>query len=183
MYVYLRATELGRTRAQVITEAKGRATDSLQTRSHKTMVCGSSHGGAREQEVGPPQVPTLRAGERLAEDHSSKVAMLREKFFPITSADLSDIESQVNQAPFIIEQSTTIEEITATLASCSASSAPGDDEIPFSFLKALGEPVTQALTHLTNASLRLEHLPPFLKRARTIVIKKPGKDSYETPSA
>jgi hypothetical protein len=62
------------------------------------------------------------------------------------------------------------EEIAATLASCSASSAPGDDEIPFSFLKALGEPVTRALT-------------PFLKRARTIVIKKPGKDSYETPSA
>ena len=128
-------------------------------------------------------MPTLRAGQRLAEDHSSKVAMLREKFFPITSADLSDIESQVNQPPFTIEKSTTIEEITATLSSCSASSAPGDDEIPFSFLKALGEPVAQALTHLTNASLRLENLPPFLKRARTIVIKKPGKDSYETPSA
>jgi hypothetical protein len=99
------------------------------------------------------QVPTLRAGHRLAEDHSSKGAMLREtffpitsadlsdiesqvnqapieKFFPITSVDLSDIESQVNQAPITVEQSTTIEEITATLASCSMSSAPGDDKSP-----------------------------------------------------
>ena len=178
-----RATELGRTRAQVIAEAKRESyrqfTDEIAQGDGLWKLSRWSKGTGG----GLPQVPTLRVGQRLAEDYSSKVAMLRERFFPITSADLSDIESQVNQAPFIIEQSTTIEEITATLASCSASSAPGDDEIPFSFLKALGEPVTQALTHLTNASLRLEHLPPFLKRARTIVIKKPGKDSYETPSA
>ena len=128
-------------------------------------------------------MPTLKAGQRLAEDYGSKVAMLRERFFPVTFADLSDIESQHNRSPFTIEQSTTTEEITAILAGCSASSAPGDDEIPFSFLKALGEPVIQALTHLTNVSLKLEHLPPFLKRARTIVIKKPGKDSYEIPGA
>jgi hypothetical protein len=80
-------------------------------------------------------VPTLREGQRVAGVYSSKVAMLRDKFFPITSADLSAIESQVNQAPFVIEQTTTIEEITTTLASCSASSTPGDDEIPFSFLR------------------------------------------------
>ena len=122
-------------------------------------------------------MPTLRVEQRLAEDYTSKVAMLREKFFLITSTDLSDIDSQVNQAPFLIDQTTLTEEIALTLASCLASSAPGDDEIPFSFLKALRELVTQALTHLTNTSLRLEHLPPFLKRARTIVIKKLGKDS------
>jgi hypothetical protein len=79
---------------------------------------------------------------------------------------------KLTKAPFSIEQTTSTEEI-----------APGDDEIRFSFLKALGEPVTQALTHLTNASLRLERLPPFLKRARSIVIKKPGKNMRYIPSA
>ena len=137
-----RATELGRTRAQVIAEAKRESyrqfTDEIAQGDGLWKLSRWSKGTGG----GLPQVPTLRVGQRLAEDYSSKVAMLRERFFPITSADLSDIESQVNQAPFTIEQSTTIEEITATLASCSASSAPGDDEILFSFLKALGEPVT-----------------------------------------
>ena len=45
---------------------------------------------------GLPQVPTLKTGQSLAEDYCSKVAMLREKFFPITSADLLDIRAQVN---------------------------------------------------------------------------------------
>jgi hypothetical protein len=91
----------------------------------RAMVCGSWKLSRWSKGTGGslPQVPTLRAGQRLAEDHSSKVAMLREKFFPITSANLLDIESQVNQAPFTIEQSTTFEEITATIASCLASSA------------------------------------------------------------
>ena len=120
---------------------------------------------------------------QLAEDHSAKVVMLKERFFLITLADLLDIDAQDNQAPFTIERSTTVGEIASILASCSSSSAPGDDEILFHFLKALREPVINALTLLTNTSLRLEHLPPFLKQARTIVIKKPGKASYETASA
>jgi exonuclease III len=178
-----RATELGRARAQVIAKAKQESyrqfTDEIAQGDGLWKLSRWSRGVG----VGLPQVPTLKTEQAIADDYSSKVAMLRERFFPTITADLSDISSQVCQAPFSIEQSTSTEEIIATLASCSASSAPGDDEIPFSFLKALGEPVTQALTHLTNASLRLEHLPPFLKRARTIVIKKPGKGSYETPSA
>jgi len=47
----------------------------------------------------------------------------------------------------------------------------------------LGEPVAKALTLLTNTSLKLEYLPPFLKKARTVVLRKPGKASYETVSA
>jgi len=61
--------------------------------------------------------------------------------------------------------------------------APGDDEIPFSFLKILGPPVIKVLTHITNASWELEHLPLFLKKARTIVIKKPEKPLYKTVNA
>ena len=124
-------------------------------------------------------MPTLQGDGAPATDYDAKIALLKEKFYPVTEADLSDILGQTNRTSFTVEQSTTIEEITAVLTSCSSSSAPGNDEIPFHFLKALGGPVHRALTHLTNASLQLEHLPPFLKEARTIVIKKPGKATYE----
>jgi hypothetical protein len=43
--------------------------------------------------------------------------------------------------------------------------------------------VSRALTLLADTCLRLEHYPAFLKSSRTIVLHKPGKSSYESPSA
>ncbi|KAF4631705.1 hypothetical protein G7Y89_g6418 [Cudoniella acicularis] len=178
-----RASELLKTRARVITEAK-RA-------SYRQYIDQAAQGDelwrlarwSKGAQGGLPQVPTLKTDQGLAVDYGAKASRLRERFFPTTSADLSDVSSQVNKTPFNLEQTTSVEEIISTLLSCSSSSAPGEDEIPFKFLKALGEPVAQALTTLANASLRLEYYPAFLKKARTIVIRKPGKASYETPSA
>ena len=130
-----------------------------------------------------PQVPTLHTDQGLAEDYASKVAAFQKQFFPVVEADLSDIATQITRTPFHIEQAVTTEEVAAILQSCSPRSAPGDDDIPFKFLQALGTPIVQAITHLAEASLRLEHLPPFLKTARTVVLKKPGKESYEVPGA
>ena len=67
--------------------------------------------------------------------------------------------------------------------SCLLSLVLGDDEILFSFLKVLGELVTKVLTLLINTSLKLEYLLPFLKKARTVVLRKLGKASYKTVSA
>ncbi len=131
----------------------------------------------------PAQVPSLQTSQGLASTHEAKTRALREQFFPITEADLSDLQYQVNQPSFEVEQSTSQEEITSILRSCSSSSAPGDDEIPFHFLKALGEPVARALTLLANSCLQLRHFPAFLKTSRTIVLQKPGKSSYEAPSS
>jgi hypothetical protein len=42
--------------------------------------------------------------------------------------------------------------------------------------------VSRALTLLADTCLRLEHYPAFLKSSRTIVLRKPRKSSYESPS-
>jgi hypothetical protein len=42
--------------------------------------------------------------------------------------------------------------------------------------------VSYALTLLADTCLRLEHYPAFLKSSRTIVLRKPGKSSYESLS-
>jgi hypothetical protein len=129
------------------------------------------------------QVPPLRTSQGLASSYEAKVVALKEQFFPSTEADLLDLQHQIDQPSFEVEQSTSQEEITSILRSCSSSSAPGEDEIPFHFLKALGEPVARALTLLANACLQLQHFPAFLKTSRTIVLRKPGKSSYEAPSS
>jgi hypothetical protein len=109
--------------------------------------------------------------------------MFKELFFPTSSADLSDIDKQVCLPHFQMEKRTSVEEISAIISNCSSHSAPGDDEIPFHFLKSLGKPVASAITHLANACLKLECYPQFLKQTRTIILKKPGKSSYEVPNA
>jgi hypothetical protein len=177
------AIELGRIKARVIAEAK--------RESYRQFVDEATQGDklwklarwSRGAGGGLSQVPPLKTEHGIADNYAGKVRALRDRFYPTTQADLSDLDAHGSKELFAVKQSTTIDEITAILASCSSSSAPGDDEIPFSFLKALDKPVARALTLLANISLKLKYLPPFLKRARTIVLRKPGKASYETASS
>jgi hypothetical protein len=43
--------------------------------------------------------------------------------------------------------------------------------------------VSRALTLLADTCLKLKHYSAFLKSSRTIVLRKPGKSSYESLSA
>jgi hypothetical protein len=43
--------------------------------------------------------------------------------------------------------------------------------------------VSRTLTLLADTCLKLKHYPAFLKSSRTIVLRKPGKSSYESLSA
>ena len=127
-------------------------------------------------------MPLLKTKQGIANSHEAKVRALRDRFYPTPQADLLELDSLSPKESFTVEQSTTIDKILAILAGCSSSSALGDNKILFSFFKALSKLVARALTLLTNTSLRLKHLLPFLKRARTIVLRKPGKASYKTAS-
>ena len=50
-------------------------------------------------------------------------------------------------------------------------------------MKGLGAPVVAALTALTNASWSLRYFPKCFRRAKTVVLRKEGKESYETASS
>jgi hypothetical protein len=69
------------------------------------------------------------------------VEILKEHFFPITLADLLDIECQVNSPPFEIEQTAWAVDISTILGSCPPLSASREDEVPLYFLRSLEEPV------------------------------------------
>jgi hypothetical protein len=177
------AARLGAVRAEVIRQAK--------QASFRQFVSDEAQGEglwrlskwSKSGSKGPILIPPLQTSSGLAETFEAKTQALVEQFFPSTEADLSDIPGQRNREEFEVEQGTTLEEITAILNGCSSRSAPGSDGIPFHFLKALGEPVGRGLILLASASLQLGYLPVCLKVAKTVILRKPGKSTYEAPSA
>jgi len=151
---------------------------------------------ARGKKKGLSLVPPLRTNrdaEPSAFDFSDKVNMFKNAFYPQTEADLSDILDKEALMPrtnfqpvadtfsdkLEISDEVSYDDIRSTLASKLPWSAPGHDHIPFGFLKAMGPPIINALRLITDACWRLGHFPSQFKRARTVVIKKPQKDSYE----
>ena len=53
--------------------------------------------------------------------------------------------------------------------------APGSDGLPTGYLKMCGKPLMIVLARLYNTTLRLGHWPSPFRRARVVVLPKPGK--------
>ena len=128
-------------------------------------------------------IPALHNGDSIAREHTDKIEALRARFYPEPVVSSNRRPPLPDLPRFEVCNSITEEEILSILSSCSSRSAAGDDEVPFSFLKGLGPSIITAITALTNASWRLQHFPVFFRKARTVVIKKPCKDTYETASS
>jgi hypothetical protein len=86
-------------------------------------------------------------------------------------------------APLEVKDKVTAEDITALLCTRRTNRAPGDDSISNDFLKAMGEPLAAAVAGLATACWKAGHYPARFRHARTVVIRKPNKSSYETASA
>ena len=110
--------------------------------------------------------------------------MLRKRFFPAEpEADLSDIEEY--QYPQAAESAplVSVEDVKSVLARIKPFNAPGQDGIPNGFLKALGEPFIKTMVTLTQACWDTAYYPIRFRKARTVALRKPGKDSYTQPKA
>ena len=69
------------------------------------------------------------------------------------------------------------------MTKCSPSSALGPDTIPYSVWKSLHRITPDILTALLNPLLRFGHHPSSMKMANGVVLDKPGKPSYDSPSS
>ncbi|KAI1007643.1 hypothetical protein K3495_g588 [Podosphaera aphanis] len=124
-----------------------------------------------------------------------KVQAFKQKFYPHTTADLEDISDKERlfqcanfdpiEAPAQLSTSLAItsEEDKLALNSKKAFSAPGWDEIPYHFLRALGNSFAHSLQAIAQGFWNLGHFPDRFKRARTIFVRKSGKGSYEEPGS
>ena len=132
---------------------------------------------------GQAQVPALATAGGEAREHTEQAEALKARFYPKPPSGANQQDPAAPESRFEVSDEISREEIAGILAGCSSKSAAGDDGVPFSVLKKLGDPVIDCLARITNASWRLRCFPRFFRRARTIVLKKPGKESYETARA
>ena len=77
----------------------------------------------------------------------------------------------------------TTDEIAAALSQCSPTSAPGPDGIPYSTWKQVNKTNPSILLHILVPLVLLGYHPASLKGSNGVVLDKPGKPSYESPSS
>ena len=128
-------------------------------------------------------IPTFCNGNSVAQEHTEKIDALRARFYPEPAVSSNKGSLPPDLLRFKASNSIPEDEISGILSSYSLRSAAGNNEVPFSFLKGLGPSIITAITALTNASWQLQHFPAFFRKARAVVIKKLGKDTYETASS
>ena len=61
--------------------------------------------------------------------------------------------------------------------------APGRDSVPHEFLKAMGKPLANAVATLATRCWESGYYPARFRAAQTVVLKKPGKEAYDTAGA
>jgi len=76
----------------------------------------------------------------------------------------------------------TTEEIAEALSKCSPTSAPGPDGIPYSTWKQVNKINPSILLQILAPLVLLVYYPASLKGSNGVVLDKPGKTSYESPS-
>ena len=139
----------------------------------------------------PPKLPPLQGGPGLPDltTHEQKAEALAARFFPNPPANLDDIlDTTFDQAfdpppQFEVRKRVTIKDISTTLSTIKPWKAPGDDLIPTGLIKACGRPLFQILAALYTRCLELQWYPQRFKKAKTVVLTKPGKPpaTYRTP--
>ena len=131
-----------------------------------------------------PKVPMLqRPDGSLATTFQEQASTLHEQFFP-AEPDIEPIPLPDNPPP-AVEDPPAVTDImvAAALRNMASWKAPGPDGIPVGFLKAMGDPLICALRVLTQAFWDWQHFPAPFKISRTVVIKKPRKETYSAPKS
>ena len=122
-----------------------------------------------------PRFPALPGADTPASINSA----LLDHFFPPKPA----LHSRGRLTPPTTHDPLTKEEIAQALANSSPSSAPGPDEIPYSVWKAVNRYNPDILYSLLAPLVAFGYHPPTLKHANGVVLEKPGKPSYDSPSS
>ncbi len=129
----------------------------------------------------PPKLPDLQGpqGQPNLTSHSQKAEALARRFFPSPPANLEDLRDpgiQEDWNPkFQMEQQVAPDNVDKALRKAAPWKAPGEDLLPMGFLKACGKPLLRVVALLATRCLELGWFPEQYKRAKTVVLRKPGK--------
>ncbi|BAE66183.1 unnamed protein product [Aspergillus oryzae RIB40] len=126
-------------------------------------------------------IPTLKVDTKEVTDNQEKAEVFLEAFFP-KMADPGDEEVESPAEELRWEPITEIE-IHRSIRAAKGTTAPGEDGIPTLVWKQLWAYLKETITIIFTKSLDLGYYPNQWKRARIVVLRKPGKPDYSAPGA
>ena len=136
-------------------------------------------------------VEDLSLGGKMAVTDEEKAAMLAETFFPpLPAASANSRTTAIEHAwcthrpPGSEEvEPSSIVEIDSAIRRLRVKAAAGLDGIPAVCIKRTKFILRPWLLRICNGSLFLAYFPRDWRRTKTFALRKPGKDSYDTPRA
>ena len=121
-----------------------------------------------------PRFPSLPGAETPQQMNN----VLQDHFFP----PKEPFSPPPRLRPHKLASPLTTDEMAAALSKCSPTSAPGPDGIPYSTWKQVNKINPSILLHILAPLVLLAYHPSSLKSSNGVVLDKPGKASYESPS-
>ncbi|KAI2756346.1 hypothetical protein DTO006G1_7986 [Penicillium roqueforti] len=126
-------------------------------------------------------IPALQDGTNEFIENEEKAQAFLNTFFPEMDDPQEDLPTQ---APLELPwQPITELEIQRSLRVAKCSTAPGEDGLPSLVWKHLWRYLKQFITGIFTASINLGYHPERWRRARIVVLRKPGKPDYSAPGA
>ena len=126
-------------------------------------------------------IPALKVGSEEVTENQDKAKAFLEAFFP-KMADAEEETIMPCREEIKWEPISELE-IHRSLKAAKGRTAPGEDGIPTLVWKHLWPYLHDTITHLFTKSIELGYHPYRWKRARIVVLKKPGKPDYSVPGA
>ncbi|KAF8154055.1 hypothetical protein B0H34DRAFT_626235, partial [Crassisporium funariophilum] len=137
---------------------------------------------------GRPRIPTLKVasregGQREVNTNTEKAQVFADAFFPKPPPTSSVPEDYNYPAPLSDPAQISKAQIERQIRHLSPYKASGPDEIPNVVLQNTYNLIGNRLLHIYQAILALRIYPPVWREFTTVVLRKPGKPSYEVPKA
>ena len=123
----------------------------------------------------PPRFPSLPGADTWQQMNN----FLLDHFFPAKEPFSPPLKLQPDKKPPPLPN----KEIATALSKCSPTSAPGPDGIPYSTWKQVNRENPSILIQILSPLGSLGYHPPSLKGSNLIVLDKPGKPFYESPTS
>jgi hypothetical protein len=126
-------------------------------------------------------IPALHIGTNVLSENEEKAQAFLDAFFPQMDEPRGDPPAS---APLELPwQPITELEIERSLKAAKGTTAPGEDDLPTLVWKQLWKYLKHFITEIFTASINLGHHPQRWRRAKIVVLRKPGKPEYTVPEA
>lgn len=149
----------------------------LDQASTQTVWKATPYLGRRDEYT---NIPPLQVGNQEITDNHDKAEVLMRTFFPTMERPAPEVVVPPAEIPW---KPVTAAEVEKVLRRAKKGTAPGEDELPTLVWQQLWPYVADLVLNIFTASLTLGHCPQRWKTAKIVVLRKPGKTEYTSPSA